>query len=33
MSADLRTYGIVLRRTNYGESDRIVNFVTPEGKI
>lgn len=33
MPADLRTHAIVLRRTNYGESDRILNFLTPEGKI
>lgn len=24
---------IVLRRTNFGEADRIVNFITPDGKI
>lgn len=29
---DIRTEGIVLRRTNYGESDRILNVLTPEGK-
>ena len=28
----LRTRGIVLRRTNFGEADRIVQFLTPEGK-
>lgn len=28
----LRTRAIVLRRTNYGEADRIVQFITPEGK-
>ncbi len=33
MSNDLRTRAIVLRRTNYGESDRILNMLTPEGKI
>ncbi len=33
MSSDVHTQGIVLRRTNYGESDRILNFLTPEGKI
>lgn len=33
MSSDLRTCAIVLRRTNYGESDRILNLLTPEGKI
>ena len=30
---DIRTLGIVLRRTNYGEADRILNIMTPEGKI
>ena len=30
---DLRTFGIVLRRTNYGEADRILNIITPEGKV
>lgn len=33
MPHDLRTRAIVLRRTNYGESDRILNLITPEGKI
>ncbi len=33
MPNDLRTHAIVLRRTNYGESDRILNLLTPEGKI
>lgn len=33
MSSDLRTRAIVLRRTNYGESDRILNLLTPEGKV
>lgn len=28
----LRAHAIVLRRTNYGEADRIVQFLTPEGK-
>jgi DNA repair protein RecO (recombination protein O) len=32
MSATLRTQAIVLRRTNYGEADRIVHLLTPEGK-
>lgn len=33
MSAvSLRTRGIVLRRTNFGEADRIIQFLTPEGK-
>lgn len=30
---DIRTQAIILRRTNYGESDRILNLLTPEGKI
>lgn len=29
----IRTYGYVLRRTNYGEADRILNILTPMGKI
>lgn len=29
----LRTFGYVLRRTNYGEADRILNIITPSGKI
>lgn len=29
----LRTFGYVLRRTNYGEADRILNILTPNGKI
>ena len=33
MPNDIRTQAIVLRRTNYGESDRILNLITPEGKI
>ena len=33
MPSDLRTRAIVLRRTNYGETDRILNLLTPEGKI
>lgn len=28
-----RTSAIVLRRTNYGEADRILQLLTPEGKI
>ena len=32
-SKDLRTPGIVLRRTNYAEADRILNIITPVGKI
>lgn len=30
---DFRTVGIVLRRTNFGEADRILNIITPDGKI
>ena len=30
---DLKTRGIVLRRTNIGEADRLVDFITPEGQI
>ena len=30
---DLKTEGFVLRRTNYGEADRILNIITPVGKI
>ena len=33
MPSDLRTRAIVLRRTNYGETDRILNLLTPEGKL
>lgn len=34
MSKSIRTDAIVLRRTNYGEADRIVQVITPEnGKI
>lgn len=33
MPNDIRTQAIVLRRTNYGETDRILNFITPEGKF
>lgn len=33
MPSDLRTRAIVLRRTNYSESDRILNLLTPEGKF
>lgn len=29
----VRTFGYVLRRTNYGEADRILNIITPLGKI
>ncbi len=30
---DVRTLAYVLRRTNYGEADRILNLITPEGKM
>lgn len=30
---DVRTLGYVLRRTNYGEADRILNLITPVGKL
>ena len=30
---DFRTHGFVLKRTNYGEADRIINIITPKGKI
>ncbi|MBO7717990.1 DNA repair protein RecO [Candidatus Saccharibacteria bacterium] len=30
---DLRVEGLILRRTNYGEADRILNIITPNGKI
>ena len=30
---DLKTTAYVLRRTNYNEADRILNLITPEGKI
>ena len=33
MSNDLRTKGIILRRTNYGEADRILTIITKDGKI
>lgn len=32
-SKDIKTQGYVLRRTNYGEADRILDLITPEGKI
>lgn len=28
-----KTQAIVLRRTNFGEADRIINFLTPQGEI
>lgn len=34
MLQTFRTEAIILRRTNYGEADRILNFITPErGKL
>ena len=30
---ELKTVAYVTHRTNYGEADRIVNFITPEGKV
>lgn len=33
MPKDLKTHAYVLRRTNYGEADRIINLITPVGKI
>ena len=32
MKKVLRTRAIVLRRTNYGEADRVLQLLTPEGK-
>ena len=31
--SNVKTYGYVLRRTNYAEADRIINLITPIGKI
>lgn len=33
LNKDTKTLGYVLRRTNYGEADRILNIITPEGKV
>lgn len=33
MPRDVRTHALVLRRTNYAESDRILNLITPLGKF
>ena len=33
MPKDLKTKAYVLRRTNFGEADRILNLITPVGKI
>ena len=30
---DIKTSGLVLRRMNYGEADRILSVITPEGKM
>ncbi len=30
---DIRTKAIVLRRTNFGEADRVINFLTQQGVI
>ncbi|MBR2725656.1 DNA repair protein RecO [Candidatus Saccharibacteria bacterium] len=32
-SKDIRTPGIVIKRVNYGEADRILTIITPSGKI
>jgi len=32
MSASIRTTAVVLRRTNYGEADRILQLITPLGR-
>lgn len=32
-NTELRTLGYVLKRTNYGEADRILNIITPHGKL
>lgn len=33
MMPSIRTRAIILKRINYGEADRIINFLTPFGKI
>ncbi|MBR3204087.1 DNA repair protein RecO [Candidatus Saccharibacteria bacterium] len=33
MSKDIRTQAIVLRRTNFGEADRVITFLTKQGII
>ena len=30
---DIKTLGYVIRRTNYGEADRILTIITPSGKL
>ena len=32
-TSDIKTLAYVLRRTNYGEADRILNLITPVGKL
>ena len=31
--ADIKTEAIVLKRVNYNECDRIVTFLTPDGRV
>lgn len=33
INKDIKTVGYVMRRTNYGEADRILDIITPQGKI
>lgn len=33
LDRDIKTIGYVLRRTNYGEADRILDLITPLGKF
>lgn len=33
LNRELKVPGIVLRRTNYGEADRVLNIMTPSGKL
>lgn len=33
MQNEIKTKSYVLRRTNYGEADRILNLITPSGKL
>lgn len=33
MSNDIKTRALVLRRTNFGEADRIINFLTEDGLV
>ena len=30
---DIRTLAYIIKRTNYGEADRVLNILTPEGKL